>query len=124
VITGIGTDIVEIDRMRNAWARRGMGLARRLLSDSELTALQGQTDPTRFLAKRFAAKEAFLKALGTGLRRGMRWTDMSVINDLDGKPILRLAGAAAQLVGDRRCHLSLTDERHYAVAFVIIESAS
>ncbi|MFN3715020.1 MAG: holo-ACP synthase [Alcanivoracaceae bacterium] len=124
MITGIGTDIIEIDRMRAAWARRGMGLARRLLSASELTALLDQADPARFLAKRFAAKEALLKALGTGLRRGLRWTDMGVVNDTDGKPLLQLAGEAARLVGDRHCHLSLTDERHYAVAFVIIESAS
>jgi holo-[acyl-carrier protein] synthase len=124
MITGIGTDIVEIERMRAAWARRGDGLALRLLSESERLALSSQTDPARFLAKRFAAKEALLKALGTGLRRGVRWTDISVDNDADGKPLVTLSGEAGRLAGDRRCHLSLTDERHYAVAFVIIESAS
>jgi holo-[acyl-carrier protein] synthase len=124
MISGIGTDIVQLSRIRSALARRGDGLARRLLGDSEWQTYQGHADPARFLAKRFAAKEAALKALGTGLRRGIRWHDVCVENDSDGKPVLIFSGIAATIALARRCHLSLSDEQDYALAFVIIESES
>ncbi|MEE4252183.1 MAG: holo-ACP synthase [Alcanivoracaceae bacterium] len=124
MIIGIGTDIVQLSRIRSAIDRRGDALARRLLADSEWQRYQGHPDPTRYLAKRFAAKEAALKALGTGLRRGIRWHDVSVANDASGKPELRLGGAAAQIAPTCRCHLSISDEQDYALAFVIIESES
>lgn len=124
MITGIGTDIIQLSRIRSALARRGDGLARRLLADSEWQQYQQQADPARFLAKRFAAKEAALKALGTGLRHGIRWHDVAVVNDSDGKPQLVFAGSAAQLLAGRRSHVSISDEQDYALAFVIIDSAS
>jgi holo-[acyl-carrier protein] synthase len=123
MIEGIGTDIVQVARIRAALARRGEALITRLLAPSELDRCAGHPDPSRFLAKRFAAKEALLKALGTGLR-GMSWHDIRIDNDNIGKPLLVLSGEAARLLGRRRCHLSLSDEQDYALAFVIIESES
>ncbi|MCK5874600.1 MAG: holo-ACP synthase [Alcanivoracaceae bacterium] len=124
MISGIGTDIVRIARMQAALGRRGDALAQRLLAPVELPAFSGHPDPARFLAKRFAIKEAVLKALGTGLRGGMRWHDISVDHDHLGKPLLALRGEAGRRLGVRRCHLSVSDEQDYALAFVIIESES
>ena len=124
MIIGIGTDIVQLDRIRSALGRRGDALARRLLADSEWQHYQRRTDQVRFLAKRFAAKEAALKALGTGLRQGIRWHEVSVINDELGKPALIFSGVAGKIVAASRCHLSISDEQDYALAFVIIESES
>lgn len=124
MIDGIGTDIVRIARMQAALGRRGDALAERLLAPAELPAFADHPDPSRFLAKRFAIKEAVLKALGTGLRGGIRWHDISVDHDDLGKPLLALSGEAGRRLGPRRCHLSVSDEQDYALAFVIIESES
>jgi holo-[acyl-carrier protein] synthase len=124
MISGIGTDIVQLERIHAALRRRGDGLARRLLADSEWQGYQQHVAPARFLAKRFAAKEAALKALGTGLRHGIRWHDVAVSNDSDGKPQLLFTGRAEQILAGRRSHLSISDEQDYALAFVIIESIS
>ncbi len=124
MIDGIGTDIVQIARMKAALGRRGEALAQRLLAPEELPAFSGHPDPARFLAKRFAIKEAVLKALGTGLRGGIRWHDIRVRHDDLGKPQLALSGEAGCRLGARRCHLSVSDEQDYALAFVIIESES
>jgi len=124
MIDGIGTDIVRIARIQAALGRRGDALAQRLLAPMELPVFSRHTDPARFLAKRFAIKEAVLKALGTGLRGGIRWHDISVGHDDLGKPLLVLSGEAGRRLGLRRCHLSVSDEQDYALAFVIIESES
>lgn len=123
MISGIGTDIVAVPRLRAALERRGPALARRLLAETEWPDFDRAADPARLLAKRFAAKEAFLKALGTGLR-GLRWTDMAVQHDRQGKPSLWFSAALASRLAGHRCHLSLSDEQDYAMAFVIIESES
>ncbi|MEW6445926.1 MAG: holo-ACP synthase [Pseudomonadota bacterium] len=123
MIHGIGTDIVAIARMERLWARFGMALAVRVLSEDEREHLALQTDPARFIAKRFAAKEAAAKALGTGFRDGLALRHIAVCNDALGKPMLRLDARAASLAaafGVRDCHLSLSDETDYAVAFVIM----
>ncbi len=123
MIHGIGTDIVAIARMRRLWQRHGEALAARLLAEEERAQLAGQADPGRFLAKRFAAKEAAVKALGTGFRDGLALRHISVGHDGLGKPSLRLHGRAAELaarLGVRECHLSLSDEAEYALAFVIL----
>lgn len=124
MINGIGADLVAVARLQAALTRRGAALARRLLAPAELADYENAREPARLLAKRFAAKEAFLKALGTGLSQGIRWTDMAVGHDDKGRPLLLLSGRAAALLGARRCHLSISDERDYALAFVIIESES
>lgn len=124
MIVGIGTDIARVARFEAALSRRGERLAGRLLGELERERLNEQVRPAAFLAKRFAAKEAFVKALGTGLRNGMRWTEIQVVNDTLGRPSLLLAGKAHELAraaGVRATHLSLSDEVEFAVAFVVLE---
>lgn len=124
-IVGIGTDIVEIARIEAATARSGDRLARRVLSDGEWKIWETHQQQVRFLAKRFAVKEAASKALGTGIRNGLAFEQFEVYNDELGKPKLRLLGAAAELaqrLGVTHIHVTLADERHYACATVIAES--
>ncbi|WP_027961005.1 holo-ACP synthase [Halomonas halodenitrificans] len=124
MILGIGTDIARVARLDAALSRRGKRLTRRLLGEVERERMRLHADPVAFLAKRFAAKEAFVKALGTGLRHGMRWTEIQVVNDGLGRPSLLLSGKAHELAlaaGVRGTHLSLSDEKEFAVAFVVLE---
>ncbi|WP_253443491.1 holo-ACP synthase [Halomonas sp. Y3] len=124
MILGIGTDIARVARFEQALERHGERLALRLLGELERERLAGHPAPAAYLAKRFAAKEAFVKALGTGLRLGMRWTEIQVTNDALGRPALRLSGKAqdlAEAAGVRATHLSISDEDLLAVAFVILE---
>ena len=123
MIHGIGTDIVAIRRMVRLWEKYGMALAARMLSAGERELLSRHPDPARFLAKRFAAKEAAAKALGTGFRDGLALRHISIINDALGKPELCFDARAAELVaqwGIQSSHVSISDEADYAVAFVIL----
>ncbi len=125
-ITGIGTDIVATARIRRIFEQYGERFARRILSGSEFEAFLEANDPVRFLAKRFAAKEAASKAMGSGFRQGISFTQMSVSHDVYGKPELCFSGAALDWLNQRsvaRTHLSLSDEAAYAVAFVVMEAA-
>ncbi|MFG6178173.1 holo-ACP synthase [Halomonas sp. THAF12] len=125
MILGIGTDIARVARFEAAKARHGERFAERVLGLDELVLYRERGRPAGYLAKRFAAKEAFVKALGTGLRRGMRWTDIQVVNDALGRPSLVLSGRALELAeaeGVRVLHLSLSDESAFAVAFVVLEA--
>ncbi len=124
MIIGIGTDLARVARFERAMGRHGERFALRLLGEWELERYRGHALPAAFLAKRFAAKEAFVKALGTGLRRGMRWTEIQVVNDALGRPSLVLSGKAHELAkaaGVRLVHLSLSDEEALAMAFVVLE---
>jgi len=125
MIFGIGTDIVRVDRFESMWARYGERFSERLLSERELPELVAHTDPARFLAKRFAAKEAFAKAVGSGLRVPVSLRRISVTHDGLGKPVLQfdevLRLHLAQL-GINGHHLSVSDERDMIVAFVVLES--
>ncbi|AUG99907.1 holo-ACP synthase [Pectobacteriaceae bacterium CE70] len=123
-ILGLGTDIVEISRIEAVIARSGDRLALRILSAEELSNYQTHHHPARFLAKRFAVKEAAAKAFGTGIRNGLAFAQFEVFNDSLGKPGLRFRDRAAGLaiqMGIKQVHVSLADERHYACATVIIE---
>lgn len=125
MIRGIGTDIVQVSRMGDALRRFGDRFARRVLTEAERARFDGHPHPAAFLAKRFAAKEAAAKALGTGFARGLSWQDIEVANDALGAPRLQLHGRARQLQLERgidRLHISLSDEQAYVVAFVILES--
>jgi holo-[acyl-carrier protein] synthase len=124
MILGIGTDLVEISRIESALARFGERFAQRILSDSEFREYQRNVRPAAFLAKRFAAKEAFSKAMGTGLRHPVRWRHIIVGHDRLGKPEFHYSSALQPLIDARACraHLSITDERSMACAFVILES--
>ncbi|MDF4856698.1 holo-ACP synthase, partial [Vibrio parahaemolyticus] len=108
-----------------ALGRSGEPFARRILSEDEMAKFSQLKQQGRYLAKRFAAKEAASKALGTGIAQGVTFHDFTVSNDELGKPVLMLSGVAqkmAQTMGVNHVHLSISDERHYAVATVILES--
>lgn len=125
MIHGIGTDIVEYARVEALWARHGRRFAARLLNERELPGLDAHADPARFLAKRFAAKEAFAKAVGSGMRYPVTLQRISVTHDGLGKPVLQFDGTLrdylAQL-GINGHHVSISDERDFIVAFVVLES--
>lgn len=96
----------------------------RILSDAELAESEGIVDMPRFLAKRWAAKEAFAKAAGTGMRAPIKWSGITIVHDALGRPELRFAPfieAWLHRRGIDRCHLSITDEHDFACAFVILE---
>lgn len=121
MIFGIGTDIVSVERIRNALKRHGDRFPRRVLAENEWDAYQRSARPVYFLAKRFAAKEAAAKAFGTGFRDGLTMHHISVVNDSKGKPELFFSGRASELcdeLGIGQHFLSLSDERENAVAFV------
>lgn len=127
MIYGVGTDVVEIERIRSALERFGERFARRILCEPELRRFVSHRLPANYLAKRFAAKEAFTKALGTGIRAPANWHGVWVRNLPSGKPVLEYSDALKQLLSMRgisSSHLSLTDERGVAMATVILECAS
>ncbi len=122
---GIGTDIVQVKRIAAGLDRFGDKFARRILADSEYQTYQHSARPIHFLAKRFAAKEAVLKALGLGMRDGLSFRQITVANNGMGKPQLSFTGRAEQYCaqqGIRTCHLSIADEQEYAIAFVTLET--
>ncbi len=124
MIYGIGTDIVRVARMRKNLTRYGERFAARILADAEMEAFRQKPDGANFLAKRFAAKEAAAKALGTGFRDGLSLQDIAVANDTLGKPVLVLSERLElrlRLQGVKPGHVSLSDEQDYALAFVIFE---
>jgi holo-[acyl-carrier protein] synthase len=124
MIIGIGTDIVDVERITGLWQRQGVRFAQRLLSEREWLELADKTFPARFLAKRWAAKEAISKALGTGIAQGVGFTDMTIGHTELGQPTIVLSGGAlarANQLKIQRWHLSISDEKNHAVAFVIAE---
>lgn len=126
MIYGIGTDIVAIDRFQRFLDAGNSALLERLFTDAEQTRCRSRKDAASCLSGRFAAKEAFLKALGTGLRDGISWLDMEVTNDALGKPELQLSGKAAEQYQAHNIistHLSISHDGGSAVAMVILESA-
>ena len=125
MIVGIGTDIVALERIEGLLQRREDAFARRVLHALELEQFQLSSQRTAFLAKRFAAKEAAAKALGTGIAQGLSWQHIRVGHDEWGAPSLHFteaAAARAKSLGVVSTHLSLSDEQGYAVAFVVLES--
>ena len=123
MIYGIGTDIVRVARMQQNIDKHGERFAARILTEQELTEYRQSAQPANFLAKRFAAKEATAKAMGTGFRNGLSLRNIEVGHDEHGKPLLILTGEAEALAsrhGISESHLSLADENEYAVAFVTL----
>jgi len=123
LIYGIGTDIVDITRISALYEQHGERFAKRILTAKELIDFKKAAAPDRFLAKRFAAKEAAAKAMGVGFRNGMALRHIGVTNDALGKPELYFEAKAQQLV-DRldiaQSFVSLSDEKHYAIAYVVM----
>jgi holo-[acyl-carrier protein] synthase len=124
VIYGVGTDIVEVGRIEKALTRWGDRFAKRILCPPELKRFASHRQKANYLAKRFAAKEAFTKALGTGIHAPANWHGVWVKNLPSGKPVLEFSAPLQQLLQKRSIvnhHLSLADERGMAVATVILE---
>ena len=123
MIYGIGTDICAVARMTRLLERYGERPAGRILSPAEQVDFARAQAPARFLAKRFAAKEAFSKALGTGIRHPATLRAIGVGHDKHGKPILEFGPALAALMAERglMAHVSISDEQDFALAFVVIE---
>lgn len=122
MIVGLGLDIAELSRIQKVWEQHGERFEKRILTPSERAALPKHGIP--YLAARFAAKEAAVKALGTGFRNGIGFQDIEVTSDSNGKPLLTLhneAAATAKALGTNHFHVSLTHGRDIASAVVILE---
>ncbi len=124
MIHGIGIDIVSVERIQENLTRYGSRFSERILSSNELEEFTANNFPARFLAKRFAAKEALAKALGTGFRDGMHLNQITVAHDSEGRPQLSCEGKISQVLSANNIHhsyLSLSDENEYACAVVVLE---
>jgi holo-[acyl-carrier protein] synthase len=128
MIYGIGTDIIQISRVEAAMKRHGDRFAERVLGPEELEKFKRRREKVeargvRFLATRFAAKEAFSKAIGIGLHMPMTWRAMQTLNERSGKPVVVTSGVLEEFMEKNglTAQVSITDEVEYAVAFVIVE---
>jgi len=129
MIIGIGSDLCDIRRIEASLANHGTRFTHRVFTEGERARCEARRNPGPCYARRFAAKEAAVKALGTGIAAGIFWRDIEVVNADNGRPSLRLTGGAAvHLAGmipqghEVYLHLSLTDEPPLAQAFVVIEA--
>ncbi len=129
MILGLGSDLTDIRRIQDSLDRFGQRFTHRLFTKVERARSESKNDRAASYAKRFAAKEACAKALGTGIRRGVFWRDMGVVNRRSGQPTMALTGGAAERLKamtppghEAVIHLTLTDELPYAQAFVVIEA--
>ena len=125
-IFGIGTDIINIKRINNSIKKGGYNFKKKIFSDKEISYCERKKNPSAFYAKRFAAKEAFTKALGTGIAKGISLKDIEIFNDTMGKPNIRLRGFANNFLKKKikknkyNIYLSLSDDEPWAQATVII----
>ncbi len=125
MIFGIGVDLTHVPRIEAAIERWESRFLNRVFTPAEVSFCHKRPRPVSCLAMRFAAKEAFSKALGTGMRRGVYWRDIEVFHHPSGKPGLNLYGNALRLTGEaniRGIHISLSDEGEYANAMVVLET--
>jgi holo-[acyl-carrier protein] synthase len=129
MIIGIGSDLIDIRRIEKSLERHGQRFIRRIYTEVEQARSEGRAGRVASYAKRFAAKEACAKALGTGLAQGVFWRDMGVVNLPSGKPTMALTGGAAARLAKilpeghkAAIHLTITDDFPLAQAFVIIEA--
>ena len=125
MIIGIGTDIIDTRRIKNAINRYGEKFKKRCFSNNEIKRSENRFNTTHSYAKRYAAKEACSKALGTGLAKGIFWKDVEVVNDKYGKPFIKLHNNALKRINkitkkNYNIEVSLSDEKNYAIANVII----
>lgn len=127
MIFGIGTDLVRISRMEGNLRRYGEKFAARILAEAELQEFRNSPRPAHFLAKRFAAKEAAAKAMGTGFSNGLNLRHIAINHDAQGKPLLEFYAKALELQHEKSIglsHVSITDEDDYALAFVTLMLAT
>ena len=126
MIFGVGTDVVEVSRIQATYERFGDHFVRRLLMDEELALFQQSKWPVRFLAMRFAGKEAAVKAMGTGFRHGMWLRDVGIVNNDWGRPLIIWSERGRRLceeMGIGNGHVSLTDDAGLVIAFAVVETA-
>lgn len=119
----VGTDILELARIEAVLDRQGERFARRILTEGEFADYLASGQPARLLARRFAAKEAVAKALGTGIGRGVSWQDIHIAHDAAGAPRVELDGGARAVLqarGGQAVLISISDERRYSVAFAAL----
>ena len=125
-IFGIGTDIININRINNSIKKDGYNFKKKIFSDREIKYCERKKNPSAFYAKRFAAKEAFTKALGTGIGKGISLKDIEIFNDTSGKPNIKLRGVVNNLLKKKikrnkyNIYLTLSDDDPWAQATVII----
>jgi len=129
MILGIGSDLCDIRRIEKTLARHPERFTERVFTEIERNRAERKANPAATYAKRFAAKEACAKALGTGMNRGVFWRDMGVVNQRSGQPTMLLTGGAAERLASltppghkATIHLTITDDHPYAQAFVVIEA--
>lgn len=123
MIAGIGIDIIEVSRIRKTMGKNAE-FKNRIFSENEIRYCESKADPALSFAVRFAAKEAFMKALGTGWNKEVSWVEIETINEEDGPPILKIHGKTKQAMVRRKiesCYLSLSHEKDYSVACVVLE---
>lgn len=120
---GIGTDIVEIGRIETLLERHGQRFLARILTEREQAVARSRAQPAPYLAKRFAAKEAISKALGTGIGRHLSWQDLDIETQSSGAPVVMLTPrgrSVLEALGGSRVLVTISDERAYAVAFAVV----
>jgi holo-[acyl-carrier protein] synthase len=122
VIEGVGIDIIEVSRIRKSMEEYGDLFTDKIFTGEEKAYCSDKPYPYQHFAARFAAKEAFSKATGTGWDDSFSWQEVEVINEPSGRPFLRLGGSASKKFGDKRVFLSLSHSGDYVTAMVVIES--
>ncbi len=125
MIVGIGTDIVDNARIESVISRHGERFVKRIFSGREIEHLRKFNYSRQTVGASFAAKEALVKALGTGFRYGISFSDMEIVRNADGKPLMKLSGKAdefARALGTKQVHLSISHEKSHSLAVVILES--
>jgi holo-[acyl-carrier protein] synthase len=124
MIVGLGIDIAEVDRIESAIRRYGQRFLQRVYTAAEIDYCQSKANAFERFAGRFAAKEAAMKAIGTGWKRGVRWRDFEVVREASGRPVIRFSGVAAgfaERLGTKRALVSITHTATQAIAQVILE---
>ena len=124
MIYGIGVDLVKISRMERAIKRWGDKFVRRVFTPGEMEICYDRSSPASAFSLLFAAKEAFSKAIGLGMKKGIRWTDIEVFHYPGGRPGLRVLGRSLEICESEKItgfHLSLSDEGEYGIAMVVLE---
>jgi holo-[acyl-carrier protein] synthase len=124
MIAGIGIDIIDVNRIRKV-LERNPAFRQKVFSDQEISYCDSKKDPAMSYAARFAAKEAFMKALGTGWNHEVRWVEIETVSDGEQAPYLVVSGLTEQTMLSKkisRCHLSLSHEKEYAIASVVLEN--
>ena len=124
MIHGTGVDLIEISRIKNSIQKYSGKFEERVFTSKEIDYCRSKADPSKHFAARFAAKEAVLKSLGTGMAEGISWKDMEILNQESGRPVLNLSGKGWDIFNSlnlRNIHISLTHGKQYAVAQAIAE---